>query len=120
MVYLILKAVTLQLPRLLINSTLLLSLCKGYLVREEDRPRLLRLNLTEDLLIENIILQDSPYHTLYLDAVNNVEIRNISIIARRTHHDGHGWVDLTAFNTDGIDVSGHNVWIHGTALKVHI
>ena len=90
----------------------------GYVQRKEHRPRLLRFNLTEELLIENIVLQDSPYHTLYLDSVNNVEVRNTSIIARRTSQDGHGWVDLTAFNTDGIDVSGHNVWIHGKGLLV--
>ena len=26
--------------------------------------------------------------------------------------DNHNVVDLTAFNTDGFDVSGRNVWIH--------
>ena len=90
----------------------------GYVQRKEHRPRLLRFVLVEELLIENIILQDSPYHTLYLDAVNRVEVRNISIIARRTRHDGHGWVDLTAFNTDGIDVAGSNVHIHDCDIWV--
>jgi len=65
----------------------------GYLQTTENRPRLVRFNLISNLLIENIILQDSPYHTLYLDSVNNVEIRNISIVARRTYEDGHDWVD---------------------------
>ena len=32
--------------------------------------------------------------------------------ARRTNEDHHGIIDLTAFNTDGFDVSGRNVWIH--------
>ena len=90
----------------------------GYIQHLENRPRLLRFNFTEDLLIENIILQDSPYHTLYLDTVNRVEVRNISIVARRTHRDGHYWIDLTAFNTDGIDVSGHNVHIHDIDIWV--
>lgn len=67
----------------------------GYVQIEEQRPRLLLFNLTENILIENIILQDSPYHTLYLDAVNHVEVRHISIINRRTYHDGHSFVDLT-------------------------
>lgn len=84
----------------------------GYLELKENRPRLVVFNQTKDLLIENLILQDSPYHTLYLEAVNRVEIRNISIVARRTEREGHSWIDLTAFNTDGIDVSGHNVHIH--------
>eukprot|EP00522_Entomoneis_paludosa_P002746 CAMPEP_0172475036 /NCGR_PEP_ID=MMETSP1065-20121228/69659_1 /TAXON_ID=265537 /ORGANISM="Amphiprora paludosa, Strain CCMP125" /LENGTH=686 /DNA_ID=CAMNT_0013233229 /DNA_START=148 /DNA_END=2208 /DNA_ORIENTATION=+ len=90
----------------------------GYLEIEEHRPRLLRFNLTNDLLIENIILQDSPYHTLYLDSVNGVEIRNVSIINRRTYQDGHSLIDMTAFNTDGIDVSGSNVWIHDCDIYV--
>jgi len=84
----------------------------GYLEVAERRPRLLRFNLTEDLLIENVVLQDSPYHTLYLSGVDRVEIRNVSIVARRTRRDGHSFVDLSAFNTDGIDVAGHNVWVH--------
>jgi hypothetical protein len=84
----------------------------GYIQLAENRPRLLVFNRTTDLLIENIVLQDSPYHTLKLHVVNRVEVRNISIVARRTTEDGHGWVDLSAFNTDGIDVSGHNVHIH--------
>jgi hypothetical protein len=90
----------------------------GYLETAENRPRLLRFNLTEDLLIEKVTLQDSPYHTLFLDSVNRVEVRNMSIVARRTAEDGHSWVDLTAFNTDGIDVSGTNVWIHDVDIWV--
>jgi len=84
----------------------------GYLELVEHRPRLLRFNLTSELLIENVVLQDSPYHTLYLQGVNNVEIRNVSIVARRTRRDGHSFLDLSAFNTDGIDVSGRNVHVH--------
>ena len=36
----------------------------------------------------------------------------MSIVSRRTKRDGHSIIDLSAFNTDGIDVSGHNVHIH--------
>ena len=32
--------------------------------------------------------------------------------AKRTDQDHHGIIDMTAFNTDGFDVSGRNVWIH--------
>ena len=32
--------------------------------------------------------------------------------AKRTDQDHHGIIDMTAFNTDGYDVSGRNVWIH--------
>lgn len=84
----------------------------GYLEVAEQRPGLLRFNLSSDILIENIILKDSAYHSLHLSGVNNVEIRNISIVARRTHRDGHSFLDLSAFNTDGIDVCGHNIHVH--------
>ena len=90
----------------------------GFLETAENRPRLLRFNTTRNLLIEKIVLKDSPYHTLYLDSVHEVEVRNISIVARRTDQDGHSWVDLTAFNTDGIDVSGTNVHIHDVDIWV--
>jgi len=90
----------------------------GYLQIMENRPRLVRFNQTSNLLIENVILKDSPYHTLYLETVNNVEIRKISIVARRTTEDSHDWIDLSAFNTDGIDVSGHNVWVHDVDIWV--
>ena len=36
----------------------------------------------------------------------------LSASARRTNEDHHGIIDLTAFNTDGFDVTGRNVWIH--------
>lgn len=84
----------------------------GYLQNGERRPRLIRINQTSNLLIENLILQDSPYHTMYLEDVTNVTVRNISIISRRTASDGHSYVDLSAFNTDGIDVSGTNIHMH--------
>ena len=38
--------------------------------------------------------------------MKHAKIRNCEISARRTAEDGHGLVDLTAFNTDGFDVSG--------------
>jgi hypothetical protein len=84
----------------------------GYLEIAERRPRLIQFNQSQHLLIENLILQDSPYHTMLLNGVNHTTVRNVSIVARRTHHDGHEWIDLSAFNTDGIDVSGNDIHIH--------
>lgn len=84
----------------------------GYIKYGENRPRLLRIERTTGLLIENMVFQDSPYHTVSLVEVRNVEIKNISIVARRTKKYEHSTIDLTAFNTDGIDVSGSNVHVH--------
>lgn len=41
-----------------------------------------------------------------------MEIRELSIVNRRTLSNFHTLLDLSAFNTDGIDIDGHNVWIH--------
>ena len=71
----------------------------GFLELAEHRPRLVRFNLTSDLLIENLIFQDSPYHTLYLEAVKNATVRHCSIIARRTPEDGHSLIDLDRKST---------------------
>jgi Glycosyl hydrolases family 28 len=84
----------------------------------ENRPRLFKVDRTFDILIENIIFQDSPYHTVYLEGVENVTIRHVSIVARRTHADGHNLIDMSAFNTDGIDVSGRNVHVHDVDIWV--
>lgn len=90
----------------------------GYAELNEHRPRLLKVNTTSDILIENMIFKDSPYHTVYLEGVENVIVRHVSIVARRTHGDGHNWIDLSAFNTDGIDVSGRNVHVHDVDIWV--
>jgi Glycosyl hydrolases family 28 len=84
----------------------------GYIKIGEHRPRLLRFNLTSHLLIERITFQDSPYHTIYLQGVEDVTLRHMSIVARRTPMDGHSFIDLSAFNTDGIDVGGTNIHVH--------
>ncbi|KAJ9462632.1 Endopolygalacturonase I [Diplonema papillatum] len=84
----------------------------GYAVRGEDRPRLLHLLDSRQLLVENIILKDSPYWTFFAENVDTLEVRHSHVSARRTEEDGHGLIDLSAFNTDGFDVSGRNVWIH--------
>lgn len=84
----------------------------------EDRPRLFQVERIHQILIENLIFQDSPYHTIHLTNVDTVTIRHVSVVARRTHADGHSLLDLSAFNTDGIDVSGVNVHVHDVDLWV--
>lgn len=84
----------------------------GYIQLNEFRPDLLVMNRTTNVLIEYLIFRDAPLYTLHLVDMNVLTIRYISIVARRSDMDGHGLLDLTAFNTDGIDVSGHNVYIH--------
>lgn len=84
----------------------------GYLERQENRPRLLTIGNSKNLLIENIILLNSPYWTFWVYSVDGLEVRNVDISARRTKEDSHSLLDISAFNTDGFDVTGNNVWIH--------
>lgn len=84
----------------------------------EDRPRLLKVDRSTNIIIENLIFQDSPYHTIYLESVQDVIVRHVSVVARRTHADGHTVLDLSAFNTDGIDVSGSNIHVHHVDIWV--
>ena len=59
---------------------------------------------------------DSPRWTFYAKNVDGLEVRNCEIEARRSDADNHNVVDMTAFNTDGFDVTGRNVWIHDCAI----
>lgn len=84
----------------------------GYLKHHEDRPRLFRINKGSDILIKDILFLDSPYWTTKFYRVDGMEISGCGISARRTRMEGHSILDLSAFNTDGFDVSGHNIHIH--------
>lgn len=85
----------------------------GYLQLGENRPRLLSLNRGKGLLFENILFKDSPYWTFWVTDVDGLEVRNCEINARRDHSkNSHDILELSAFNTDGFDITGKNVWIH--------
>ena len=78
----------------------------GYLVHGENRPKLLVLSAAcANLTVEHLLLKDSPYWTFLATGVAGLEVRGTKIHASRTSYDGHDVVDLTAFNTDGFDVS---------------
>ena len=84
----------------------------NYLIHDENRPRLLHIQNSTNILIQYIYFKNSPYWNVLLSDVKNVEIHNTNVSARRTNIDYHDLFDITAFNTDGFDVSGSNVWIH--------
>jgi hypothetical protein len=84
----------------------------GYLVRQENRPKLLTLDGSSRVLVERVRLINSPYWTFWAPDSDGLEVRHVTIDARRTRADEHTVIDLTAFNTDGFDVTGRNVWIH--------
>ena len=85
----------------------------GYLHYGENRPRLFNIEKSSNILVENMFFLNSPYWTFWVHEVDGLEVRHSEIEARRHEDaDDHNSVEMTAFNTDGFDVSGNNVWIH--------
>ena len=83
-----------------------------YLLIKGNRPRLLHIYNSQNLVVEKLLLKDSPRFTFYAKDVSDLVVRYTDISARRTNTSYHDLFDLTAFNTDGFDVSGRNVHIH--------
>lgn len=84
----------------------------GYVRNLEDRPRLLRITHGTNILLEHWLLLNSPYWSTLFEYVNGLVVRYVGILARRTSSESHSLLDLSAFNTDGLDVSGRNVLVH--------
>lgn len=84
----------------------------GYWKYREDRPRLFHIQGAKSILIHNMTFQNSPYWTVHIENIDGLVIRYSTIVNRITKKDEHTWKDLTAFNTDGIDVTGKNVHVH--------
>ena len=88
----------------------------GYVIHLENRPRMMRLDDSSNILFENIFFKNAPYWNFNMRNIDGLEMRHFSVDARRTTDDGHGAVDITASNTDGFDVAGRNVWIHDCSI----
>jgi polygalacturonase len=87
-----------------------------YLKNQEDRPRLLHINVSKNVLVEHLLLKDSPFWTFYAQQSNGLIVRYTDVDARWTDEDSHTLLDLQAFNTDGFDVSGVDVHIHDCSI----
>ena len=70
----------------------------GYLMRHEDRPRLLTVAASRGVLVEGLLLLDSPYWTALFERVDDLEIRHCGVVARRTDARSHGLVSPAACN----------------------
>jgi len=85
----------------------------GYLERAENRPRLFSMGSAKNVKVENILFKNSPYWTFWAPGADGLEISHCDIFASREDKPtGHGGLELTAFNTDGFDVTGNDVWMH--------
>jgi len=87
----------------------------GYLERGENRPRLLQIDSSTNVKVENIFFKNSPYWTTSLN-VNGLEVKNCRIEAYRVSETSHTAVDMTAFNTDGFDITGNNLHVHDSTV----
>lgn len=84
----------------------------NFLAHQEDRPRLFRIAKSKNIVVENILFKDSPFWTFWATDCDGMVIRYSDVDARITNISAHTVRDLTAFNTDGFDVTGKNVHIH--------
>ena len=90
----------------------------NYLIHTTNRPRLLHIENSRNITLEKLFLKDSPRWTFLSGNSDGLIVRHIKIEARITELETHTLVDLTAFNTDGIDVTGKNVYIHDVDIWV--
>ncbi len=89
----------------------------NYAIHGENRPRLFFVKNGTNILVENILFTNSAYWTFWCRDVDGLEVRFCNIEnKRRPNSDSHDEFELTAFNTDGYDVSGNNVWIHDCSV----
>lgn len=84
----------------------------GYILRGENRPRLFNIGGSKNILVEKLYFLNSPYWTFWAHEIDGLEIRYSQVKAARDNYDGHDLLDLTAFNTDGFDISGRNAYVH--------
>ena len=84
----------------------------NFLKNQENRPRLFHVRQGTDWVFERLLLKDSPFWSFYAESNEGLVIRYAQVDARITDLDHHTPLDLTAFNTDGFDVTGNNIHIH--------
>ena len=81
---------------------------------DDSCPILVAVHGAKNLVVERVILQDAPRYSLQLLEVHNSTVQYSSIVTRRTGHDGHTWIDLSAVDTIGIQLASgcQNIHIH--------
>jgi len=61
----------------------------GYAEYHENRPRMLSLGYSNQILLENLYFKNSPYWTVWIYNVDGLEIRYSHVSNRRNDYDGH-------------------------------
>ena len=78
-----------------------------YAIHAEDRPKLLQVTDAARVVVEHLHFLNSPYWTTEFKDITDVVIRYCDVAVRwNADADDHSGLELTAFNTDGFDLSG--------------
>lgn len=102
----------------------------GSSIGNRHRPKLIRIGTSENILVENIFMLNSPSFHLQLEDVLHAEVRDVTVYVDRylsgeesstvelpaSSWDGRLHLQPESLNTDGIDPSGRDVWIHHTVV----
>ena len=80
------------------------------------RPKLVHFRRARNITVENLFLRNSPLWHLEVDECIGLVVRYVKIDARITQQDNHNLLDMSALNTDGIDVTGRDHYIHDTEI----
>jgi polygalacturonase len=88
-----------------------------YITGEDNRPDLLDIITCKDTLIEELTFQNAPmYHLSLLDALN-MTVQNLLIRVNVTPEQFPGAVPTFPLNTDGIDISGRDVYMRNLTIE---
>lgn len=88
----------------------------NYLLYQENRPRLLRIVKSKDIIVENLLFKDAAFWTFWATDCNGLVIRYCTVDVRWSKQNYHTDLDLQAYNTDGFDVTGKYVHIHDCTI----
>eukprot|EP01035_Chromulina_nebulosa_P018039 gene18039-23681_t len=85
-------------------------------LNNDNRPRLFHIIGSKDIIVEKLLFKNSPYWSFYSENSDGLIVRYSTVDVRRDNKDVHDIYDLTAFNTDGFDVTGKNVYMHDLVI----
>lgn len=63
-------------------------------------------------MVENLLFKNSPYWTFWAEECDGMVVRYSDVDVRWDNKEKHTLLDLQAFNTDGFDITGRNVYMH--------
>lgn len=91
---------------------------KTILTGKDNRPILLQIGHSKNLIIDQITMKNGPRFHIFLDDVFNVLVQNIIVHVDITDDkDVLRWIPTFPLNTDGIDVSGKDILFRNLTIQ---